>query len=429
MQIPSIPTDSLLVDDFEHFLRYLDRKPRLPLTAGGDLKAVDLWAINERVNYKAPDYVTPRSRVADYPLLGFFFQVVTASRLYVVVYDKIPVLLANADRLDTYLTLTQEEKYVFLLETAWCYVDWGALDGDGRSGHGANWFRAGLEKLLQFPVGTSVKLLEDWASRGQEQTIPTSSTSTAYIRAGYWFGWYELTEIQKPKRDKYSLDLDGASLTEWGKQLLPWLLQERPFPDWNKQATFYFFFGEAVESDAQSEEVVDVNTFADLFRTLFEEPELVSLYPINANPPTGTFWIRAELPTLKVSRTIALPVSYTLDELHGMIQQAFAFDDDHLYGFYFNLRDPYSGEQYYDPRFEEGYADGYPADITTLVSLNLYEGQRFLYIFDFGDKWTFSLTLTRHLPDDTATEATIIEQVGDAPHQYGEEEDEDDEDW
>lgn len=424
---PSIPTDSLLVDDFEHFLRYLDRKPKLPLTAGGDLKAADLWAINEQVYYRAPHYVTPRSRLAEYPLLGFLFQIVTASRLYVIVYDKTPVLLANAARLDTYLTLTQEEKYIFLLETAWCYVDWGMLDGDGRSGHGANWFWAGLEKLTQLPVGTSIKLSEDWAKRGHERTILTSSTSSAYILAGYWFGWYEIDELTRPKRDKYSLAIEQATLTEWGKQCLPWLLQERPFRQWNKHATFYFFFSEAVASDVASEEAIDINTFTDLFRTLFDESDLLSLYPINPNPPTGTYLIRTELPRHKVSRTIAIPAVYTLDDLHGMIQQAFGFDDDHLYGFYFNLRDPYRGEQYYDPRFEEGYAEGFPADETNIASLNLYEGQRFLYKFDFGAGWQFTLTVTGHVPGDDAQVATIIEQVGASPKQYDDEEWDDDE--
>ncbi len=195
MQTPSIPADSLLVADFEHFLRYLPRNPNLPLTAGGDLKSADLWAINEGVNYKAPDYVTTKSRMADYPLLAFLFQVATASRLYMVVYGKTPALLANPARLDTYLAMTQEEKYVFLLETAWCYVDWGALDGDGRGGHGANWLWEGLAQLLKHPVGTSVPLSDGRGGSTDALTIRVPFSSNTYVRVGWWFGWYDLQEI------------------------------------------------------------------------------------------------------------------------------------------------------------------------------------------------------------------------------------------
>ncbi len=173
---------------------------------------------------------------------------------------------------------------------------------------------------------------------------------------------------------------------------------------------------------------MNTNTFADVFRTHFDEKALVSLYPINPNPPTGTYLIRAELPAHKVSRTMAIPATYTLDALHGMIQQTVDFDDDHLYGFFFNLRDPYNGEQYYDPRMEAGHADGYPAETTTLASLNLYEGQRFLYKFDFGAGWEFTVTVVRHLPDDEAETATIVEQKGTSLEQYDTDWDDEEED-
>lgn len=109
------PTFTDPIDDFDTFLRYLEKKPTLPLTAAGDLKSGDLWVLNERVSVKAPDYVTPKSRVADYPLLGFLFQVATVSRLYTVSFGKVNTLVSDPDRLDAYHSLTTEEKYVFLL--------------------------------------------------------------------------------------------------------------------------------------------------------------------------------------------------------------------------------------------------------------------------------------------------------------------------
>ena len=146
------------------------------------------------------------------------------------------------------------------------------------------------------------------------------------------------------------------------------------------------------------------------------------MYPINANPPTGAYWIRAQLPNFKVSRTMEIPVNMTLEELHELIQQAFNFDNGHLFKFCMNLRNPYRGEQYYDPRPEADWSDGYPANEVSLASLNLYEGQQFLYIFDFGDRWKFRITVVRHQPDSSATLTQIVETVGEAPTQYGDEE-------
>ena len=424
MTIPYAFNTSLLIDDFDTFLRYLETKPNLSLTPAGDVKAADLWAMNDRVNYKAPLYVTPRSRQPDYPLLNFMFQIATASRLFLVTFGKTNILVADTGRIDRYNGMMLEEKYVFLLETAWCYVDWGTLNGDGRSGQGAEWFRLDGRQLLKNPVGVPARLFtRGWAKEGNPAMIHVSNEVNAYVRAGHWFGWYDIREVQQEKRDKYALQIDQVTLNEWGEQCMDRLFRERPFEFWNQHADSDFF----PEDEDEDVAPIAVNTFADTFRTLLNEPDLVNLYPINPNPQTGTMWLRVELPQHKVSRTIAMPVSDTLDDLHLMIQRAFGFDNDHLYGFYLNLRDPYSGRQYFDPRTEPGWADGYSSDETTLASLNLYEGQRFLYKFDFGDNWEFLITVARHLPDEKRAKARIVEKVGEVPAQY--EEDENDDHW
>lgn len=367
-----------------------------------------------RVSYKVADYVTPRSRQLDYPLLGFLFQVATVSRLCSVAFGKVNTLVPDIGRIDAYLNLTTEEKYVFLLETAWCYVDWATLDGDDRSGQGAEWFRSGYDKLLTLPTGTPVVITQQYALRTKSDVICLFPTENPYIRAGYWFGWYGIHEVSLPKRNRYTLEIDGVTLTDWGRDCLTVLRQQRPFHYWNKNA-FSHLLSDADEGYA---EAVDVNHFANVFRTLLDEPELISLYPINPNSATGTYWLRVELPNHGMSRTLALPATHTLDDLHVAIQQAVRFDDDHLYRFYLNPRNPYTGEQYYDPRTEEGWVDGYPAAETTLAMLNLYEGQRFLYVFDFGDNREFQITVARHLPDEQSTKIRVVDKVGKAPRQH-----------
>lgn len=415
MSVPYDFSNSLFIDDFDAFVRYLESKPNLPLTGAGDLKATDLWTINERVNYMAPHYVTSRSRQIDYPLLGFLFQIATSGRLFVIQFDKVNTLAPDANRIEAYRSLTLEEKYVFLLETAWCYIDWATLDGDGRSGQGADWFRLGLRQLLQYPVGSTVTLTQDWALHNRTRTIFCSSMANAYIRAGHWFGWYDVREVNQPKRDKYSLQIDQVTLTKWGNQCLTTLLIERPFRYWNKNAGQYVFFIDDDEHEP-SEEPININTFAQPLRTLLDEPDLLSLYPINRKPPTGEYWFRVELPYHGVARVIAVPATMTLHGLHDMIQEAFKFDNDHLYNFYLNPRNPYNGECYSSP--EDDWSEDLSADTIILNQLNLYEGQQLRYVFDLAERWEFFITVVRHVPDETTTTARVVEKIGRAPKQY-----------
>lgn len=344
------------------------------------------------------------------------FEVLTVSRLAVVQYGKVNTLLLVAERVEAYRELTEEEKYLFLLETAWCYVDWGMLDGDGRSGHGANWFRQGFREVLKYPIGTPIALYEIYGESPAQPAIHIPFLSNTYIRVGQWFGWYDLRDLPQLKRDKYSLSFDQLTLTEWGQQCLPVLLHERPFQRWNKQADQYMFFVEE-STDEKETGVVAINTFAEAFRKQFGEPELLSLYPINPDADKGVFWFRVELPNHQVSRTIAVPVSMTLDDLHVQIQDAFRFDNDHLYHFHLNPRNAYTGEQYVCPD-EADWSDYPTTDTVTIAQLNFYVGQRLLYVFDLADRWEFWITVIRHLPSETTAKAAIIEKVGRAPRRY-----------
>jgi hypothetical protein len=59
--------------------------------------------------------------------------------------------------------------------------------------------------------------------------------------------------------------------------------------------------------------------------------------------------------------------------------------------------------------------------IVTLDSLELEEGQTFMYLFDYGDEWRFKVRV--HAVDAGAPAAAeyprLVEEVGEAPQQYG----------
>jgi hypothetical protein len=130
-----------------------------------------------------------------------------------------------------------------------------------------------------------------------------------------------------------------------------------------------------------------------------------------------------------VRRTIAARNDQTLVDLHGALQAAFEWDDDHLFSFWlggkFWARD---GTQYTHPfALESDPFAGWDLPIAKpgrksaeqrLDRLRLTKGQRIAYLFDFGDEWRVRLTLRQITADDGGGYPRLLESVGDAPPQY-----------
>ncbi len=115
-------------------------------------------------------------------------------------------------------------------------------------------------------------------------------------------------------------------------------------------------------------------------------------------------------------RTVKLSSTHTLLDLHDLIQKAFEFDDDHLYAFYMDGK-PFSNQSCYHAPFTEETPS---VKDTALGELQLYVGMGFLYLFDFGDEWHFSIQVLRMEESDKLDFKPQIESVkGDSPEQYG----------
>ncbi|GAE47319.1 IS1096 element passenger TnpR family protein [Mesobacillus boroniphilus] len=108
----------------------------------------------------------------------------------------------------------------------------------------------------------------------------------------------------------------------------------------------------------------------------------------------------------------AVSGNHTLLDLHKLIQDAFEFDDDHLYAFYMDGK-RFSRNCYNSPMDDVG-----PFVTEAAISkLGLYEKQKFLYLFDFGAEWKFTVTLLK-VTDEENAPAAIVERKGDSPSQY-----------
>ena len=106
-----------------------------------------------------------------------------------------------------------------------------------------------------------------------------------------------------------------------------------------------------------------------------------------------SFIVRAEVHILgiepKISRTLELPITLNLAQLHEVLQAAFGWTDSHLH--HFNI----GGLIYGAPEFDEdGLSDSRTFEATEVRMLDLhfpYDPEEnpltILYEYDFGDNW------------------------------------------
>lgn len=127
-----------------------------------------------------------------------------------------------------------------------------------------------------------------------------------------------------------------------------------------------------------------------------------------------------------VSRKVAVRSDQSLIDLHQVLQDAFGWDDDHLYSFW--LKGEFwgvDGGEYTHPFHADADVLGpfatSPAPKSAaakLGRLRLKRGQAIAYLFDFGDEWRVRLTLSEITADSGEPYPRVLESRGDAPPQY-----------
>jgi len=132
----------------------------------------------------------------------------------------------------------------------------------------------------------------------------------------------------------------------------------------------------------------------------------------------------------RIWRTIALRGDQTLEDLHEAIFVAFDRYDEHMYSFYFpraprrrgasqaRVREYTASFILEDPGpFDDGTKLN--AADTRLDNLRLKAGQRFEYLFDFGDCWWHELKVEQVRPTGSAGRLPLVlEKQGKSPPQY-----------
>jgi hypothetical protein len=130
----------------------------------------------------------------------------------------------------------------------------------------------------------------------------------------------------------------------------------------------------------------------------------------------------------KLYREIEIEGSRSLGDLAEAIVGAFDFSFDHAFGFYSKLTGAYhqSPEQYeLFADMEDTDSDAKSVKGTKVAQAFGTIGKKMLFVFDYGDEWRFQVQLIALGEKTPKTRyPRLIAAVGEAPSQYGDDEDE-----
>ena len=392
-----------LLQDFQKFMDRLKKEETVLSPKNQYMPKEWLWELNQLVNFKIED-ATPKLDQASYPLLHMFNHLALAGKLAVLIPGKGGrFLLKVSERYEEYLNLTMTEQYFYLLETLWIDADWGALQ------------KATHNRIPNEQIISSIWQEVARAEAGKMLSVK-DSTSFWHNRLWDWgyflwyftyFGFWQFTSDEESLRfSRRKIEVATLTPTEFGVSIAPVLFQHRDYLEWNHV--------NLLKDGLRSQESLE-EPFYQAFVSLVEPGELAHTLPRERqNFVEGTYLFKVSLGR-GIWREIEMAAKHTLDKLHLAIQEAFEFDNDHLYSFFM---DNHKGS--YD-RYESPYDDNGPyADEVTIGKLGLYTGKIFLYLFDYGDEWEFKVEVEEINSDKPLP---LIPQImgkrGKAPDQYG----------
>ena len=430
----AIPTN--LVADFDEFVSYISEHVVQLTKTKEYISRKHLPTINERMTVRTEDW-TPYTQQDYYPFIHFIYHLALSGRLLEKVSVKSgPLQLKETDRMSLYRELTDVEKYFFLLETFWADVNWAKLQDKqhnsiairlsevfsalGRKEPGHNW----VTKNPKIDVG---------------QMLASCTYDWHYFQL--YFEWLGLWMCEEDLERKEQYDRKSVyfakklKVTQFGTHMMPILLISRNVCAWNiafrrENGEFNAIPGSELESifggDLSDEDfdrlVLNVEEdqsaqpFFQPFTDLFPKDELMRTLPRNRkNFIDGSYTFKVTL-TNEIWRKLTLSARHTMDDLHQIIIKAFEFDDDHLYSFFMD-GEKWSHDCIASPNDDFGHADASKIQIGTI---GFSTKQEFMYVYDYGDEWTFSIEVDGINENaEQILNPYIQETNGEAPEQYG----------
>ena len=384
--------------DFETFIKYVEvEKPTLSPKLGV-LGKNDSFRLNSGLNYRKA-VTTPNYLQEYYYIIDLMFSLAIDSRLLLIVNDeKGKAHLSISAGIEPFFKLNNFEKYVYLLQTYWSKYD----------------FDEKTNRYLEVPqLYGLLKLIAN--GKSDERILKKANTynlyagrSASFLHHLHYFGLCKLQLIEGAK-GKYEDSVKAVIPTDVGIIICKQLLN-KAISFWNlgDSRIFLEFCGiKVANNDNKKLFPIIADMFPDniVQHTIEDEVETVI-------DRSGVYTFTVKL-SKGIWRKIRMSHENTFEELHLAIQEAFNFDNDHLYEFYIG------GSRRTAKIIFTGDPSGGIENDITLGEMAIYKGQKIKYVFDFGDMWEFDITVTnidKNVPIPVKPE--IIEIKGEAPEQY-----------
>jgi len=380
-----------LIHDFEALLSYI-RTRDLQVTGKHQLPLRALPEINARLSHPI-QLGLQRPAQKSYPQINGLYLLLRASGLtYIDATPKKPLLVVDDEVYRQWEGLNPTERYFSLLETWLLWGNPGIIGERQRGGHLIP--DTFIEWRRFFPTVP-------------DEGLQVSGNDEADSLMRYWLGWHNLA----------LLEMFGLIAVEHGTP--------QPGDGWRVDRVRPTALGEALLA------ALHVAFFGDMDNILKLEaaekkplgvfkPALQNYFPEWKNSLSvperafreGTYIFKVSW--WRIWRQVAIPAALTLDTLASTILDAVEFDDDHLYVFSYQNRFGLE-ERVHHPYMDEG-----PWTSEMLVGdVPLGVGQTMTFLFDFGDKWEFRVTLERIDPaDPSVKDPIILKSHGESPQQY-----------
>lgn len=382
------------IEDFDVFINFiLEKDPDLS-NRTQVLGKNHCFELNSQLHFQK-DVIKASHNQDQYIAIDLFFRLAVKSRLFCIqINSKNKFKLVKTVYLEEFLNLNIYEKYVFLLEGFWTTYDFE----EELSNSTLEFFQ--FLNVISKTNGHS-KILKSHVCNGSLFSYCSKVTQILRI-----LGICELEFIDNVK-SKYDDSIKSVIPTEFGREMSEALI---PALDYiNIQDYIIGIIKERLNMKKKNGN----KTFSELISTVFE-PNLINKtvdYNIKINNK-GTYILKVSLDK-NLWRMLKLSHNNTFHELHLLIQRAYNFDNDHMYGFYtgVNYR---NGKEFYSAN-PLGESDEY--EELTIEDAEIYKGQQFVYLFDFGDEWEFKVQVMDFIENEESN-PEIIESKGKSPQQY-----------
>jgi len=398
------------ITDFETFCSYIDQqKPKLSQRME-TLGKKDVFELNAKLFFRK-DVSAPVYLQSSYPTIDLMFNLALLGGLYRKAGDnKADIYLEGTSLKLQFDNLNNYEKYCFLLETFWTkfdfteFIRWGTDTSDqfirtiSKSKPGLELVKGSFSKRPDFE--------------------PLFSFLSVFVHYFGFFGFcsFEQLEIKNNKQGRYNDSISRIFPTEFGVNICK-ILYKLKLTLWSYP--YLSIMGIYIKDvDYKLTKV----PFMEHLKPLFPQNELLKgVQPETIKSKKGNYTFKVMLEK-SVWRKIKLSHKHTLEDLHICIQEAFDFDNDHLYTFFMD------GKRYSDDAYHSTYGDEPPfAEEAVIGKLELYKGKKILYLFDYGDSWEFLVQLVAIDENEKEIKKPkITESKGEAPPQYHYEEDDED---